>query len=63
MGASFSMIMNVVQVTSLLVQLVQIVPDLGRIMRFYFEICRKLRRFTLGTGESEKSNKKGSKQR
>lgn len=54
MGASFSMIMNVVQVTSLLVQLVQIVPDLGRIMRFYFEGCRKLRRFAIGTGESDK---------
>lgn len=63
MGASFSMIMNVVQVTSLLVQLVQIVPDLGRITRFYFEVCRKIRRFAIGTGESDKLESKGLKQR
>ena len=59
MGASFSMVMNVVQVTSLLVQLVQIVPDLGRIMGFYFEVCRKLRRLTMRTGESDKPVTKG----
>jgi hypothetical protein len=63
MGISFSMVMNVVQVTSLLMQLVQIVPDLGRIMEFYFETARKLRQFVAGTGESWKLENKQPKQR
>jgi hypothetical protein len=63
MGTSFSMVMNVVQVASLMMQLVQIVPDLGRIMGFYFEICKKLRQFVAGTGESWKLEKKQPKQR
>jgi hypothetical protein len=63
MGISLSMVMNVVQVTSLLMQLVQIVPDLGRIVGFYFETCKKLRQFVAGTGESGMLEKKQLKQR
>lgn len=51
MGASFSTFVNVLQVISVVVQLVQVVPDLSRTARFYWEACEQMRRLAGAPGK------------
>lgn len=53
MGASFSTFVNVLQVISVAVQLVQVVPDLRRIAKFYREACEGMHRLTRTPGKSQ----------
>ena len=47
---SADMIMSIVQVVSFILQIVQVVPDVDRIMSFYFEVCRRRRNATAFNG-------------
>lgn len=55
MGASFSIFVNVAQVISVILQLIQLVPDIDRIARYYRQAWKAMRKVTSTSGELQRS--------
>lgn len=56
MEATFSTFVNVVQVISIVLQLVQVVPDIGRIASFYCQAWKAMRKLTGSSGKLQRPN-------